>query len=234
MVHPASSRVGSSVLVRTHEAPAAKVRRTAPSDAVVAAVDPQGRLVCVAHLDSLQLFAAEEPLAPRALTPTGVVRSVCFSRCGGVLLSGGDDKAVRAWDVTADAAAAPIGTWTHHKKIGCVAFAPLPAGGETSLLGLWADKFGEVFAFDVRCPSAAPLLARPALAAKRRHFTATARAQAPLLKLGHLSPVSHLAFTPGGGELLRAGREEPVHHSVSSRVNETGELVTADRLINDE
>ena len=66
------------------------------------------------------------------------------------------------------------------------------------------------------------------LYAEGRLFTATARPQAPLLKLGHLSPVSHLAFTPGGGELLRAGREEPVHPSVR-QVSETGELVTADR-----
>jgi len=189
MVHPAAKRVeqrvGASVI--TSDVQAAKVRRTRQNIDLLMAVDPAGGSLCVVQLDSVQLLATVgDPLVPQALAPTGIVRSACFDRSGKYLLTGGDDKTVRAWDV---ASRAVIGSWTHGKKIGCVAFAPAGPAGET--LGLWADKFGEVFAIDVLHPDTPPVL-----------------------KLGHLSPVSNISFTPCGGFLVTSDREGHVRASV--------------------
>lgn len=158
---------------------------TTELDGRVIALDPTGRWMCVAQLDSLQLFAMSNPLLPTALTPTGVVRCACFDVNGQYLLTSGDDKVVRAWDVATHTA---IGTWTNSKRVGCVAFAPARAAGEA--VGVWSDKFGEVFAVNLRQPGAAPVL-----------------------KLGHLSPVSHLIFTPCGQRLLTSDREGHVRAS---------------------
>ena len=79
---------------------------------------------------------------------------------------------------------APVASWTHSKKIGCVAFSP---DGATAL---FADLFGEVHGVLLSESGATPTLV-----------------------LGHLSPVSHLAFSPSGGSLITADREGHVRGS---------------------
>jgi len=57
-------------------------------------------------------------------------------------------------------------SWSHNKKMGCVAFS-----GDGC--ALFADRFGEIYVISLNDPNAAPIL-----------------------RLGHLSPVSKLAFAP--------------------------------------
>lgn len=109
---------------------------------------------------------------------------VCFNREGTHMVTGGDDKTVRLWE-TLPPAEAPARTWTHGKKIGCVTFSP---DGATIL---FADLFGEVYSVSLAAGASAE----------------------PELLLGHLSPISHLAFHPTETTLLSADREGHVRES---------------------
>lgn len=179
-------RPGAAVLVKSESTGVACGANSPP---LILALGGGGRLVALGWLDSLHVFSrAEEgqPLVPTPLAPTGVVRSLCIDPTGRFLLSGGDDKTVRAWDLGSHTM---LGSWVHSKKIGCVAFAPDSEG--TNGIGLFADKFGEVFTVNLKDFGAAPVL-----------------------KLGHLSPVSHLVFTPSGRNLITCDREGHVRASV--------------------
>jgi hypothetical protein len=128
-------------------------------------------------------------LSSGALHPLPVQQCTCasFASAGGQLLTGGDDKCVRLWATSPPPGdgTAPLCSWTHSKKIGCVAFSP---DGKTAL---WADLFGEVYAVEL---GSAPT--------------------APALILGHLSPINHLLFSACGGALLTADREGHLRSSV--------------------
>ena len=123
-------------------------------------------------------------LADRTSTTLAAqARCACFNGEGTQLLIGGDDKQVVLYDELPPGSA-PRHRGTHNKKIGCVAFSP---DGGTAI---WADAFGEVHA-----------------------VVLTETDAEPALVLGHLSPVSHLLFTPGGDALITADREGHVRSS---------------------
>ena len=112
---------------------------------------------------------------PSVITPTDAAAScACFDRAGKRLLTGGSDKEVRLWELddNLSAATAPRRLCTHNKKIGCVTFSPCESSA------LWADLFGEVYSVALAAPA-----------------SASDAPPAPTLVLGHLSPVSHLAFS---------------------------------------
>ena len=119
---------------------------------------------------------------------TAPAACACFDAAGARLLAGGDDKRVCLWDALPPPAdGATTRSWTANKKIGCVAFSP---DGATVL---WADLFGEVYGAAATGDAAS--------------------AAAPTIVLGHLSPLSHLMFTPCSCQLLSADREGHVRAS---------------------
>ena len=150
---------------------------------------------------TLHLISLVPPQRTLALV-SGTASSVCFSPASAgppMLLSGGDDKVVRLWNSlplcgTGDTADAypPSRTWTHGKKINCVAFSP------DASMAVWSDAFGEVHAVSLRGEAA----------------EGAAAEAAPALVLGHLSPISHMAFSACGGALLTADREGHVRLSL--------------------
>ena len=158
--------------------PTATQRRTGlDGNAVLAACDQYVCVTTAASIHILSTAAPHEQLHPQpALTSCA-----CFNKEGTRLLAGGG-KQICLWELPA--VSAPTRTWTHSKKIGCVAFSP------DGQFALWADHFGEVHS---------ALL--------------TAADAVPTLVLGHLSPVSHLVFSPNGASLITSDREGHVRSS---------------------
>ena len=180
---------------------AAKQRQLGLSTNVLAigsswAAIPLSSSLCLLQLPDMALFNASAGSAPTGssnsnmLTQVSVsqvsVPATCvgFDREGKRMLTGGDDKIVRLWDALPPSAA-PIRQWTHGKKIGCVAFSP---DGNTVL---FADLFGEVYTVSLLAGGGAE----------------------PTIALGHLSPISHMAFHPSAPSLLTADREGHVRSS---------------------
>lgn len=159
------------------------------------------RYACVASAAAIHLVSLSSPLSVITLTDAAA-SCACFDRAGKRLLTGGSDKEVRLWELddNLSAATAPRRLCTHNKKIGCVTFSPCESSA------LWADLFGEVYSVALAAPA-----------------SASDAPPAPTLVLGHLSPVSHLAFsaprppnqdpTAAGVTLLTADREGHVRES---------------------
>ena len=166
---------------------AARARQLGLSTATIAVA---GQRACIPLGDSLCLLQLPGNL--EVLTQISVVSlpvpatCACFDKEGTRLITGGDDKQVRLWDQLPPTQA-PTRIWSSpsSKKIGCVAFSP--DGGTV----LWADLFGEVYAVSV----------------------GSSGEVTPVLVLGHLSPISHLAFHPTAPALLTADREGHVRSS---------------------
>ena len=120
--------------------PAATRRVTAAQASIALSIDPSGQRFCVLQQGALHLLRANStgdgvPLLAADGTAVAV-RSARFGPTGATLVTGGDDKRVRVWDV---ASATCLRSWLHHKKVACV---DLSAEGETVL---FADRFGEVY-----------------------------------------------------------------------------------------
>ena len=110
--------------------------------------------MCVIQQGSVHLLNANGSGEPLPLLAEGgaslLARCARFDASGSRLLTGGDDKVVRCWDVSS---ATCVRSWTHSKKIGCVEVA---ADGSTVI---WADRFGEVFAVPLDDAAAKPTVA---------------------------------------------------------------------------
>ena len=166
----------------------AKARQLGISNAIIAvggtwACVPSGSSFCLLQLPSNPSSAADASMMQK-LEVSLPATCACFDGTGTRLLVGGDDKTVRLWD-TLPPGETPARTWVHNKKIGCVAFSP---DGD---IVMWSDLFGEVFSVSLSAGAAA----------------------APAILLGHLSPISHLAFHPTDAALLSADREGHVRES---------------------
>jgi len=147
--------------------------------AVVAITD---QFIAIAQSSKVQLHPLSRSDNVKTVDTAKATRSLCFNHAGDVLLTGSDDKLIRAWSLPS---CALLRSWEHHKKIGCVAFS------KDDTRCLWADRFGEVYA--------ALLFGGET---------------SPILKLGHLSPISHLLFMPDGARLLSADREGHIRSSM--------------------
>ena len=126
-------------------------RRSSPPDATLAlSIDPSGRWMCVCQRGALHILSADSgpiPLVPADGEPLRA-RSARFSGMG-KLVTAGDDKLVRVWDVTS---ATCLRSWLHHKKVACV---QLSSDGQTIL---FADRFGEVYSVALDGSEATPVL----------------------------------------------------------------------------
>lgn len=180
----------------TEETPSARERRLAPEQDAAVLAACEGWL-CVARGSAVHLISTANlgmPSYRQLPAEAGIVNCASFDPQGLTLVTGGEDKRVRLWALPTGAG--PVGTptisWLHHKKIGCVAFSPDGA------IVMWADRFGELFSAPRGESRDAPL---------------GAPNHASTLVLGHLSPVSHMAFSPCGTALLTADREGHVRNS---------------------
>jgi hypothetical protein len=128
-------------------------RRSSPPDATLAlSIDPSGRWMCVCQQGALHLLSVDGSSAVVPLLSSSgetlQARSARFS-CTGQLVTAGDDKLVRVWDV---ASATCVRSWLHHKKIACVELS----AGDARVL--FADRFGEVYTVAMEESEATPAL----------------------------------------------------------------------------
>ena len=137
--------------------------------------------MCLCHRGPIYLLNVDSDAVPLVL-PNREPLYACTARFGsmGKLVTGGDDKYVRIWDVSS---ATCVRSLLHQKKVACV---EIDSNTKTVL---FADRFGEVYGVALDDQEAAPVLV-----------------------LGHLSPISHLRLTPSGSELLTADREGHVRN----------------------
>ena len=149
--------------------------------------------VCCVSGGTLRLLSTAPPHAEECALEPALLTCASFNAAGTRLLAAGGEKQVALWRLDAfspsSALAAPLAPalrWTASKKVGCVAFSPDGA------MALWADMFGEVHGVVLGdCDNDT----------------------APALILGHLSPVSHIAFSANGGAILTSDREGHVRSS---------------------
>jgi len=149
--------------------------------------------VCCVSGGTLRLLSTAPPHAEECALEPALLTCASFNAAGTRLLAAGGEKQVALWRLDAfspsSALAAPLAPalrWTASKKVGCVAFSPDGA------MALWADMFGEVHGVVLGdCENDT----------------------APALILGHLSPVSHIAFSANGGAILTSDREGHVRSS---------------------
>ena len=117
--------------------PAATRRVTAAQASIALSIDPAGQRFCVLQQGALHLLSADGTGSAVPLLAAGgaavAARSARFGAMGATLVSGGDDKRVRVWDV---ATGACVRSWLHHKKVACV---DISADAQTVL---FADRFG--------------------------------------------------------------------------------------------
>ena len=115
--------------------------------------------------------------------PGGAFRCADMNHDATQLLTGGDDKAVTLFELCShddDDYRQPkvIAKWKHQKKIAAVAFTASPH------IGIFADRFGEVFSVQLNDDTVVPTL-----------------------RFGHLSPISHMYMLACGSYVMSADRE---------------------------
>ena len=128
-------------------------RRSALQTSLAFDVASDGKRLCVLQSGALHLLCMDGsgpavPLCSTDGTPVSA-RSARFASTGETLVSAGDDKTVRVWDV---ASATCIRSWLHHKKVACVDFS---SDGQTVL---FADRFGEVYSVPLQPGDTSPSL----------------------------------------------------------------------------
>ncbi|KAL1525380.1 hypothetical protein AB1Y20_020240 [Prymnesium parvum] len=129
-------------------------RQLSSQSSFALSIDPTGSWLCAIKHGAIFLLRSDGtssavPLHPAEPSQSATVRCACFSADGMTLVSGGDDKTVRVWDV---ASLSCVRSWVHHKKVACVQLSP---SGETII---FADRFGEVYSVKLHSADEPPTL----------------------------------------------------------------------------
>ena len=195
------------------------VRRLPPHPQEVRAVAfaPTQDLVATASGLTIRLYDERGKEVRRFSGHTGGIKSIAFSHDGKRLVSGGDDKSIRAWDVASGREVVRLGR--HTAGVNALAFVAdtehIVSASKDQTVRVWDLRTGlETQCFDAHAGAVLDVSASPD--GKRiasAHFDTIVRlwdleGDRELGQLvGHKQMVSALAFTADGSRVISAGQD---------------------------